>query len=285
KFTLVWLDVNIERTDDFIDTTERLKTITNYLKIFRDAKECIDYMSSITFETVILVVSGSLGEIVIPIIHNLQQIAFIYVFCLDKNKHETWAINNRNKKVRGVFTDKQFLLQTIIDDAEILLVDVRPMNVFSLQYDEKSIRALDKESALYIWNQLLMDVLLRIPTSDISKLDMLVVCQSFYRDNNSELTKILEFRSSYFRETAISWYTRDSFIYRLLNKALRTRDIDVIFKFRFFIADLYWQLSEEHRKFVEPLVGDDGTVDEYILTVYRGQHLKPDELQVLKDNI
>ncbi|CAF4555557.1 unnamed protein product, partial [Didymodactylos carnosus] len=73
---------------------------------------------------------------------------------------------------------------------------------------------------------------------------------------------------------------RDSFVYRLLNKALRTRDIDIIFKFRFFIADLYRQLQKEYSKFMERFT--DG---EYFLTLYRGQHLKADELHELKDNI
>ncbi|CAF4563423.1 unnamed protein product, partial [Didymodactylos carnosus] len=125
-----------------------------------------------------------------------------------------------------------------------------------------------------------MDVLLRMPKSDESKMEMLTECESYYRDNDQELEKINDFRLNYSSDAAVWWYTRDSFVYRLLNKALRTRDIDIIFKFRFFITDLYRQLQKEHSKFMELF-----TDDEYFLTVYRGQYLKADELHELKDNI
>ncbi|CAF1541544.1 unnamed protein product, partial [Didymodactylos carnosus] len=282
NFTVVWLDADIDKTDDCHDTKKRLRTIANHLRTFCDADECIDYISSIKMEQVLLILSGSFGEIIAPLIFELSQITFIYIFCLNKIKHETWSnhvLNNQNK-IRGVFTHKDFLLIQIAEDAKVLSNDMMPMNVFGLSHHEKSIRDLDKESAVFMWNQLLMDVLLRMPTSDESKMEMLTECESYYRDNAKELEKINDFRLNYSFDAAVSWYTRDSFVYRLLNKALRTRDIDIIFKFRFFIADLYRQLQKEYSKFMERF-----TDDEYFLTVYRGQHLKADELHELKDNI
>ncbi|CAF3710860.1 unnamed protein product, partial [Didymodactylos carnosus] len=282
NFTVVWLDADIDKTDDCHDTKKRLRTIANHLRTFRDADICIDYISSITMEQVLLILSGSFGEIIAPLIFELSQITFIYIFCLNNIKHETWAnhlLNNQNK-IRGVFTHKDFLLIQIAEDAKVLSNDMMPMNVFSLSHHEKSIRDLDKESAAFMWNQLLMDVLLRMPTSDESKMEMLTECESYYRDNAKELEKIKDFRLNYSSDAAVWWYTRDSFVYRLLNKALRTRDIDIIFKFRFFIADLYRQLQKEYSKFKERF-----TDDEYFLTVYRGQYLKADELHELKDNI
>ncbi|CAF1215534.1 unnamed protein product [Didymodactylos carnosus] len=282
NFTVVWLDADIDKTDDCHDTKKRLRIIANHLRTFCDADECIDYISSITMEQVLLILSGSFGEIIAPLIFQLSQITFIYIFCLNKIKHETWAnhlLNNENK-IRGVFTHKDFLLTQLAEDAKVLSNNMMPMNVFSLSHHEKSIRDLNKESAVFMWNQLLMDVLLRMPTSDESKMEMLTECESYYRDNAKELEKVNEFRLNYSSDAAVSWYTRDSFVYRLLNKALRTRDIDIIFKFRFFIADLYRQLQKEYSKFMERF-----TDDEYSLTVYRGQHLKADELHELKDNI
>lgn len=40
-----------------------------------------------------------------------------------------------------------------------------------------------------------------------------------------------------------SRYTRDIFIYRLVNHALRLQEIDIIWKFGYFIKDLYMQLE------------------------------------------
>ncbi|CAF1674153.1 unnamed protein product, partial [Didymodactylos carnosus] len=117
----------------------------------------------------------------------------------------------------------------VAENAKVLLNYMMPMNVFSLSHHEKSIRDLDKERAVFMWNLLLMDVLLRMPTSDESKMEMLTECESYHRDNDKELEKINDFRLNYSSDAAVSWYTRDSFVYRLLNKALRTRDIDIIF--------------------------------------------------------
>ncbi|CAF0724202.1 unnamed protein product, partial [Didymodactylos carnosus] len=275
NFTVVWLDADIDKTNDCYDTKKRLKTIANHLRTFCDIDECIDYISSVKMAQVLLIVSGSFGEIIAPLIFELSQITFIYIFCRNKIKHETWAnhqLSNQNK-IRGVFTHKDSLLIQIAEDAKVLSKDMTPLNVFSLTHNEKLICALYKESAVFMWNQLLMDVLLRMPKSDESKMEMLTECESYYRDNAKELEKINDFRLNYSSDAAVSWYTRDSFVYRLLNKALRTRDIDIIFKFRFFIADLYRQLQKEYSKFMERF-----TDHEYFLTVYRGQHLKADEL-------
>jgi hypothetical protein len=48
-----------------------------------------------------------------------------------------------------------------------------------------------------------------------------------------------EFEMDYSSENALWWYSRDSFLYGMLNKALRTQDIDTLFLFRFFIRDIY----------------------------------------------
>ena len=73
---------------------------------------------------------------------------------------------------------------------------------------------------------------------------MVNVCRWEYRDNSNELNVIKEFTENYTSDQAIHWYTRDSFLYRLLNKALRSQNIDIIFKFRLIIADVYKQLNE-----------------------------------------
>jgi hypothetical protein len=52
-----------------------------------------------------------------------------------------------------------------------------------------------------------------------------------------EKERLIKFR-------ALWWYLRESFLYRLLNKALRTQDIHLLFIFRFFIRDIQQQLKQ-----------------------------------------
>ncbi|CAF1536673.1 unnamed protein product, partial [Rotaria sp. Silwood1] len=49
-----------------------------------------------------MLVSGSLGQIVIEHIHNLPQIDAIFVFCGNKTKHEQWT--KTWYKIKGVHT-------------------------------------------------------------------------------------------------------------------------------------------------------------------------------------
>ena len=63
-----------------------------------------------------------------------------------------------------------------------------------------------------------------------------------------------------------------------MNKALRTQDIDNIFKFRFFIKDLQNQIESLYRKYLLTYTGGH-------LKLYRGQFISMNEIEVLKKNI
>jgi hypothetical protein len=92
-------------------------------------------------------------------------------------------------------------------------------------------------------------------------------------DNKQELHKIEEFQNMYTPERAVSWYTRDMCLYRLLNKALRTRDIKTLVLFRFFITDLYKQLKQ---------LKSAQRQSDMSIVVYRGQLISQDEINIFK---
>ncbi|CAF0898740.1 unnamed protein product [Adineta steineri] len=108
-----------------------------------------------------------------------------------------------------------------------------------------------------------------------SKQQMLDMCRDYYKQNKEELMKIEEFKNTYTRDKAIEWYTDECFLYRLLNKALRTEDIDLLFNFRFFIIDLCSVIEQENQ-----LLKKKGT-----LTLYRGTQIPNEELEKIKENI
>lgn len=62
---------------------------------------------------------------------------------------------------------------------------------------------------------------------------MLDASREYYRDNRSELERINQFERTYRCEDAIQWYTKNSFVYRLINKALRTKDIEQLYIIRY----------------------------------------------------
>ena len=73
---------------------------------------------------------------------------------------------------------------------------------------------------------------------------MIQLCKKEYENNPKELVFVGEFEKDYRSDKALWWYTRDSFLYRMLNKALRVQNIDLLFLLRFVIGDIYQQLKQ-----------------------------------------
>ncbi|CAF0879609.1 unnamed protein product [Didymodactylos carnosus] len=105
---------------------------------------------------------------------------------------------------------------------------------------------------------------------------MLDCCRYHYRNNPSQLRLIDEFDERYKSEHAISWYTRDSFLYRIINKALRTENIDALIRLRYFIIDVCTMLKLKH---------DEQQQQQQKSKVYRGLKLTDAEIEQLKLNI
>ncbi|CAF3779255.1 unnamed protein product [Rotaria sp. Silwood1] len=105
---------------------------------------------------------------------------------------------------------------------------------------------------------------------------MLEVACAHYNSDQVEMKKIDEFARDYRSTKAIWWYTNDSFVYRLLNRAFRTQNIRIIFTFCFLMLDLYIQLTNEERRTMNSLPKRK---------TFRGQFLRIDELEAIKNNI
>ncbi|CAF1483920.1 unnamed protein product [Rotaria sordida] len=140
---------------------------------------------------------------------------------------------------------------------------------------QKTARAILKRATSFLWYQMFIDVLKKLPQMDQAKKDMLEKCEDYYCFNKQQLIRIEQFRTTYTINEAIRWFTSDSFVYRLLNRALRTENITHLYIFRFFIIDLCKKL--EYERTCIP--------DRDILYLYRGQMMFTKELNELKDNI
>ncbi|CAF2812392.1 unnamed protein product [Rotaria sp. Silwood2] len=270
-FTVIWLDASVNKSEDCLNTKAQLRSVINFIKTFDKMDECIDCIYEYYTEKIFFIISGALGEQLVPDIHDLQQIQYIYIYCLNKDKHEQWVSNY--PKIQGVFTDRNTLCSTLKQN---VIEQTRNADVI-----ENSLRNLNENSASLLWFEALLEVLIRMEYGNNDKADMIEQCRSYYADNESVLKNIDEFDQCYKSENAISWYTRNSFVFRLLNKAFRTENIDIVFIFRFFVKDLYKQLKVLHEDFLKIL--QESEVSNII--VYRGQFMVSNELQLLKENI
>ena len=85
------------------------------------------------------------------------------------------------------------------------------------------------------------------------------------------------FIKSYSATRALHCYTCDSFLYRILNQALRTKDLRGLLAFRMVILDLEQQIAVLHEQQYSMLKNS--------FTVFRGQGMSIDELQTIRDQI
>ncbi|CAF1022190.1 unnamed protein product [Didymodactylos carnosus] len=260
---IVWLDARINTADGNVEAKRLVRRAINYLETFEHGNECIDYVRNSKTEKIFFIVSGELGEKFVPILHNNQQIQAIYVFCSKKEKHKQWA--KQYQKIRAVYDDINKIYDALKDDVSTPSSNELPISVMS---SSSSGTSNNKQEASFMYFQLLIEILLQMKEkNEDAKKEMVDECRRQYAGNDAELAIIDEFDQKYSSSTAIWWYTRDTFLYRMLNKALRVQDLDILFKLRFFIKDLHLQIQQLHSEGIKT-----GMLD-----VYRGQAMSKEE--------
>ena len=97
-FCLIWLDpgANVEET---AYAEQQLRSLINYFQRFQDVRKCQKYIQECSEnDRLILIVSGQLGEAIVPAIHDYQQVVSIYVYCMNKKRNELWS--SKHSKVK-----------------------------------------------------------------------------------------------------------------------------------------------------------------------------------------
>jgi tetratricopeptide (TPR) repeat protein len=171
--------------------------------------------------------------------------------------------------VKGVLTDAICLIEKIAFDQTKRNTDQRAELAISVL--ENTTQAQDSE---FMWFQLIIEALLKMndETRESTFADLISWCRLQYAGNSAQLNYVEELGDRYDPHDAVWWYTRDTFVYRVLNTALRRQNIDVLVLFCFLIQHIYEQLKEQ------------GHFGEDVIDVYRGQLMSLEELDRLKSN-
>ena len=264
NFLLVWVDANINESKlDCQNTLTQLRTVVNNVNLCTTAAQCIQFLQDTHNEKAFLIVSGSLGQKLVPQIHPLSQVDAIYVFCGDKPRHEQWAKDY--PKVKGVHTNIEVICKELPIAAKQCNQDSVVVSIVSA--DERgSDGNINQLEPCFMYTQIFKEILLEMEHDDKSKADLVAHCRAFYQKNEAELKIIDEFEKNYRPQLVIWWYTRECFTYQMLNRALRTLEADTIIKMGFFIRDLH----QEIQKLYETQINN---YPEKCFTVYRGQGL------------
>ena len=265
NFVVVWLDQNLDEftyDDETGEIVDRLRTVVNAVKTFNDVDRCVDYLSDIKEEKAFMIVSGSLGQQIISYVHDLCQLHSIYIFCCSQIKHEQWTKNW--SKIRGVFTQIAPICHSLRETAQKCEQNFIPVSfVTASEVSEQNLDQLDQS---FMYTQILKEIIFEIKYNDQNIRDLVKYCLEKYSGNENELLIIEGFEQNYRRHSPIWWYTYQCFLHLVLNRALRTHEVDMIIKLGFFIQDLHRQIEELHREQTDE-------EQNRMFTVYRGQGL------------
>jgi len=105
-----------------------------------------------------------------------------------------------------------------------------------------------EQAHVFMAHQRTIDSLLCMEHTSESKAEMLAEFRRLYSDNQVILAEIDEFENTYHSHTAVQWYTRDSFVWRTINQALRTSNVDAMFKLRHILTDIYTHLNDVYQQ-------------------------------------
>lgn len=271
NFLLIWLDAHIdENNEDYKNYLKQLRKIVITVELFTNADECIDYLNSIKDDKIFLIISGSLGQNTVPLIHDLTQLDTIFIFCRNKDWHKLWAKDW--SKIEGVHSSihsicKQLTKLTRDCDQNAMPMSFVPKKKTAAETNQEK---LDQLPSTYMYTVLFKEIILDIKEDQTKSINDLII---YCRDQNVSESELNDFQHQYHKKSPVRWYTEDIFLYGMLNKALRSFDMIAMTKFGFFIRNLHRQLERLHKEQYPNF--------EKQFTVYRGQALTKEDFQHL----
>ena len=174
-------------------------------------------------------------------------------------------------KIKNVIVELDELLRQIQADQVSRITVEEPIGINIFAICDNPDQSTTELNGHFVHSLLLIDVLIRMKSIESDKQQLISLCQREYENNPTQLDLLHEFETEYSADKALWWYTRESFLYKMLNKALRVQNVEVLFLFRFVIADIYQQLKEKQCQ--SPV------------RVYRGQVMCDEEFSQLRQSI
>lgn len=251
---IVWLN----SIDEDESIRKELNQIMIYsVKIFFDEESCRDFVrySDVNGSSkIFLILNQEIHEDFLDSIHDLSIIESIYIY----SKTNFFYLKNYSKLNENYFSKITKLCQKLNED-----ICHYQNNLLRFDLIKSQSNKLDAD---FMYSLLLKETLIQLDYDQNSREDFLAYC----RQQTTQFEIIDELKNEYEKHSPIWWYTRESFIYHFMNKALRTENIDLLLSMGFFLRDLHEQIVRLHR-----------TEKHSSMIVYRGQGLTDSQFQKL----
>jgi tetratricopeptide (TPR) repeat protein len=272
NYLLIWIDASIDDSkQDCQNTLAQLRSVVNDVKIFTQRDEGIDFLTEVEDMKAFLILEGTLGSQIVQLIHDIPQLDTVYIFCDNKSPHEQWT--TEWAKIKGVHTQ----IETICEALQLAVKHCNQDTIavsFVTVGEGVSNASLNQLEPTFMYTQIFKEILLQMEHGEKSFEDFILFWRKHSSSNTATSNVITEFERDYCPKSSIRWYTRESFVYEVLNRALRKLEADTIINMGFFIRDLHQQLEELHQEQV-------GTSHGQPFILYRGQGLSKTDFEKL----
>jgi len=265
---IVWLTSST--SSKYTVEREELRTRVYGLKIFNNIDGCIAFLSNIQDEKVFLIISNF--DQSIERLQYLNQIEKIYIFT--SNSHE--SSHFKYPKVNyDLVENLDELNDKLENDMKSCVANLIPITVAPIRSETiKSIVDLSRYEASFLFCQILREVAYRLKFDSHSKDVFIDYCRAHYSHKSLDLVE--QMAHNYRPHQALFYLSTYNFVSQILQRVLRTREIDLIYKLGFFIKQIHIQLNR--------LYEENLTLMKNISTVYRGKTVSHDEFDsLLKD--
>ncbi|CAF0934179.1 unnamed protein product [Didymodactylos carnosus] len=303
-----FIGILFDETNQYASVKNDLRRIFYDFRAFYNVFDFFAELKSlISTIKILLITTSSSGEFVIPLLEQNVQFISIYIYCQNTNDYgKQRAITYKSQTY--VYVDMDLLYQqlkenilnvmknttTVAESSSPLTIlqvntassplinshintaSIPSISIFAEKSKNNSIQSLTNHSVSFIHFQLLIESIIRMEHDIIRAKDhMIKKCVECYPNDLKEQENIENFKLNYRPDEVVTWYTKATFLVHLLNKGCGTQNIDSIFPFRLFIADLHNRLTTLRR--------EDKSLDEKFV-VYRGKFLQTRVFQMLKGN-
>ena len=214
---LIWLDTKIDvKKEDCRNTVTQLRRLVNDINTFTDEEDCIQFIDTIDDNKVCMIISGSLGQHIVPRVHSMSQVDSIFIFCGNKKYHEQWA--KEWSKIKGVFTEITPICEALEQASQQCEQNAISISFVPTSGDASS-GNLDRLDPMFMYTQIMKEILLSITFEQQHFNEFIDYCGQRFDDNEKELANVNKLKQSYRNETPIWWYTYQCFLYPMLNRA------------------------------------------------------------------
>ncbi|CAF3430033.1 unnamed protein product [Rotaria socialis] len=272
-YEIIWFNSDVDNPIKL----NRLRKISDYVKFFDNIENCRDYIEIVATASdksaLFLVSSGPLAKKLVLAVHHLNAISSIHCL-INAYSEEEWMTNDPKIKIHVAL---QPLLKSLLQNVDHYSKDHENQNIFDLT--RNTTEQENTTDNIESWWPKLVYIIVHLPYPQDCFQRFLAIMRKYYSTNPSELRHIDQLELNYLSTTnrnPIQEYTKDTFLYRMVNRVLRQKNIQFMFLFAFFLRDLFQQLKREHENFLRKQLKNSK------VTVYRGQIMAKTEIEKLK---